>query len=156
MKLYCPNCYAANEYTSRPGKFCSECGTPFSESSASAPSQNRTPVAPATPVSAPPRKVRIPKTLKNVRAYIEEDDEQEVEITDDGEVVSVPNIDKLEVEIQGSYKPNTSKFEQVAGSGRTGEGRERLKNQKPLSKKQIQKNWEQNFPKVRQSKDISE
>jgi hypothetical protein len=152
VKLYCPTCYTANEHLGKIPKFCSECGSPFSESTASLLLQN----LPPKPAPIEQRKVRIPKTLKNVRAYIEEEDEQKVEITDNEEVVSVPNIDKLEVEIQGSYKPNTSKFEQVAGSGRTGEGRERPKNPKPLSKKTIIKNWEQNFPKVRQSKDIGE
>jgi len=156
-KIFCPNCYTANSYTDRPGKCCHECGKPFLESSASIPSQNipvRKPI-----IEEPPKKIRTPKTLKGVRTRVDDDEygnEQEVEIDDDGEVVSVPNIDKLEVEIVGNYKPNTSKFEQVAGTGKTGEGRERNLKAKSPSKSQIKKDFQKLFPKLRESKDISE
>ncbi len=144
-KIFCPNCYHGNEYSSKPGRFCSECGQSFTESSSSLPSQNK---IVTKPVLAPvqtlqPLPNRLTK-LKTRRAQIEEeyDENDNIEENTDQDDIIVPEIDELEVEIQNNLRPNTNSFKDIAATIKPGERKKRGRPMgKNLSKKQIEEDF---------------
>ena len=92
MKVYCTSCGSGTEYSLKKPQFCSGCGDPFAQISASSP--RRVFKAASTPVSAPAI----------------DDDEEEYE----GEYV--PSLNGLQFEIEASKSFSSVPIDKIAGT----------------------------------------
>ena len=142
--IVCPHCFKTNSYTSTAPKFCGFCGKSFLDAfESSASSQEEETVVVRRP--AAPTRTQQPK---RPRVIIEEE-YQETE-----ETSTIPQIDKIEIIIDGNLRPNRDKFENVINTGALGISRPKnnpnQKNKpKKLSKEEVARNWKDNFPKTR-------
>ena len=92
MKVYCTNCGSGTEYSLNKPQFCSSCGTPFAQLSASAPRR----VFKAAPVVA--------------SAPIVDEDEEEYEEE------YIPSLNGLDFDLQTSKSFNSAPLDQIAGT----------------------------------------
>jgi len=99
MNIYCKSCGAPNAYGSKKPKFCSNCGSSLDST------------AKAKVVENPKPK----KTVKpaEVQASYEEDDFEE-------EAVNIPNITKIEADIESS-RQRGFKLGEIAGTATEGD-----------------------------------
>ncbi len=96
MKLYCPTCGGATNYSLEKPKFCASCGESFTVSA-----------------STTPR--RITK-VRPEKAFVEIEEEQE-------EIFEAPEINKLQYDLNSSDKNfNITPLNQLAGTNQGGEG----------------------------------
>ncbi len=92
MKVYCTNCGSGTEYSLKKPQFCSSCGTPFAQLSASAPRR----VFKAAPVVA--------------SAPVVDEDEEEYE---EG---YIPSLNGLDFDLQTSKSFNSAPLNEIAGT----------------------------------------
>ena len=90
MKTYCPTCGGGTNYAAVKPKFCSLCGEAFS-----------------TFDKTPSKRVFRPDPKNPVATIQEEVEEEEFEI---------PNIDKLDIDINASRSFSVTSFKDLAGS----------------------------------------
>jgi hypothetical protein len=94
MKVYCPTCGSGTSYAATKPKFCSSCGEAFS-------ALNKTPAK------------RVFKTdPRNPVAMIREEVEEEE--------FEMPNMDKLDIDINASRSFNVTSLKDLAGSDQEG------------------------------------
>ena len=94
MKVYCPTCGSGTNYTMTKPKFCSSCGKGFS-------SINKTPA----------KRVFKADPQNPVATIQEEVEEEEFEM---------PNMNRLDVEFQGSKSFQVQSFKDLAGTNLDG------------------------------------
>lgn len=92
MKVYCTNCGSGTEYSLKKPQFCSSCGTPFAQLSASAPRR----VFKAAPVVA--------------SAPVVDEDEEEYEEE------YIPSLNGLDFDLQTSKSFNSAPLNEIAGT----------------------------------------
>ena len=92
MKVYCTNCGSGTEYSLNKPQFCSSCGPPFAQLSASAPRR----VFKAAPVVA--------------SAPVVDEDEEEYEEE------YIPSLNGLDFDLQTSKSFNSAPLNEIAGT----------------------------------------
>lgn len=136
-KLFCLSCNKSTSYESKPAAFCSHCGKPYVSNASTF-----TLVKPIEVIkSSPPVRGRPQNTV------ISDDDN----FHDD---TIVPNIDKLDYELEHDLRPNREKGNQVIGKGALGVKREKQKVKK-VSKKEFEKQWGDQFQRGSRKNPIS-
>lgn len=133
MKRYCPHCFKATEYTSRPPEVCSFCNKKYvGVSNANIQINNQRPSQP-TPPSNP---------VKSQPIIDDDDDDSYIDVN------QLPTIDKIEISIDAPLRPERRVFENIAGKGKLGTARPRNPSMgKKKSKKQIHQEWAEQFKK---------
>ena len=94
MKVYCPTCGSGTSYTATKPKFCSSCGETFSS------------------LSKTPAKRVFKADPQNPIATIQEEVEEEE--------FEMPNMDKLDIDINASRLFNVTSLKDLAGSDQEG------------------------------------
>lgn len=92
MKVYCTKCGSGTEYSLKKPQFCSSCGTPFAQLSA----------------SAPRRVFKAAPAVASAPVVDEEEEEYEEEY--------IPSINSLDFEIETSKSFNSVPIDQIAGT----------------------------------------
>ena len=94
MKVYCPTCGSGTSYAATKPKFCSSCGEAFS-------ALNKTPAKRV--FKADPR-----NPIATIREEVEEEE------------FEMPNMDKLDIDINASRLFNVTSLKDLAGSDQEG------------------------------------
>lgn len=126
-KIYCPHdgCYKATIYESNKPNFCSFCGKPY--------------------INATKSNIQPTPSVKSTQVVIAQQNE---------EIVSVPQIDRLEYKLESdNLRPNRERIKIDGNKDGVMAHKSTSKTKgKPLSKKQFQEQWADPFKKnVRQT-----
>lgn len=139
--ISCPHCYKTNAYTSTAPKFCGFCGKSFLDAfDASGTVTQQEPTI---------DRVKHQKNQSNRPKVIIEQNDDEIDNNN-----PIPQIDKIEIIVEGNLRPNRDKFENVINTGALGISRPKNNpNQKGrpknISKEEIKRGWTESFPKTR-------
>jgi uncharacterized Zn finger protein (UPF0148 family) len=126
LKLYCTECGSPTSYSASKPKFCSSCGTSFDKLVVNKVLLQK----PTADKPVAPKKIS-PRLQKSVNA---EDEDTDFDDSED-EINSVPQINRLDVEIDERYedKKEKTRIGDIIGSSRGGTKREKIKG-KPVTK----------------------
>lgn len=137
MKRYCLSCGAPTEYSLKKPVFCSSCGKSFDES--------------------PIVKKTLPQQKTIARNFPRQADPIDVDNDDldlDGDdVLQVPELNQLEVEIEKDRSNKGVKLGEIMGTSKSEEKKERVKSKgKKTSKKEILENFRKEAGALRPSR----
>lgn len=139
-KIYCLRCNRATEFSNPKPSFCSHCGKPYIDSTAS-----------TIPVAAPKPTFQPSVTHSRVRRtepeYIDENDETQ-------DVQEMPVIDKIEFNLDTrNIRPTTQSGRDLFNEGTQNDANEVLSNRKThkeiskIKQKEIKESFKQDFAK---------
>lgn len=141
MKRYCLSCGSPTEYSLKKPIFCSSCGKSFEESQV------------VVKKTLPQQKTIAKKFSKQIDP-IDIDNDNDIDLDLDGDdVLQVPELNQLEVEIEKDRSNKGVKLGEIMGTGKSEERKERVKSKgKKTSKKEILENFQKEAGALRPSR----
>jgi len=137
MKRYCLSCGAPTEYSLKKPTFCSSCGKSFEGSSPMVVQKSLIP------------KKTIARNINEENLEIEDDFDD----IDGEDITSVPNINKLDVEIEQERSSRGIKIGEIIGTDKRQDKKNRIKPKvKKISKKETLENFQKEAGALRPSR----
>lgn len=140
QKIYCMSCNKSTEYMSSVPKFCSHCGKNYLDGVSANDNNQRQPNHQTKPQN-PPNQPRRPIKQEPDEYY------------DEG-LPTEFNIEKLEYEIEGEFRPTRESLQSLGSQQKTGFKRQPQKGKK-VSKKEFERQWKEQFDKGTKQSPIS-
>jgi len=139
MKRYCPSCGAPTEYSLKKPTFCSSCGKSFEGS-------------PVVVKKTLPQQKTIARNLPRDIDPIDAENDIDSDLDGD-DVLEVPDINELKVEIEPDRTSKGIKLGKIIGTGNTEGKKERVTSKvKKTTKKEILENFQKEAGALRPSR----